>query len=435
MTMCPQPMPRPEPEATDLVPPSLPDLNQILEREISAGFPPELAFDLVLHELVVRAASTTHASAAALALSRGTEMVCRAATGLHAPDLGVPLNTHEGLSGACLRTRQPQLCADAESDPLVDAAAARRLGIRSMLIVPVCEDDAILGVLEVFASEPAAFSRQHQALLEGFASDCAHLNRSVLEFERHPPTVSQLISIVPPAEPEETTVLDSAPVIPSVSSSPAPSRLYERWTLVLGTLAILAAAGLSFIIGSRIGLGRAPVRSAHVRAPNPGAPAPKPSTAQLPPPSPPSGRNPASRAGSGIVSADELVVYDHGKVIFRMKPAPKNGDSVVAVAENTRLKGTSVWLAPEQAERRLRSRTEPTYPPAALADHRAGDVVLEVLVGEDGSVASIRTLSGDPLLATAAADAVRNWRYEPYRPNQHPTQFQTDVTLRFSLPE
>jgi protein TonB len=93
----------------------------------------------------------------------------------------------------------------------------------------------------------------------------------------------------------------------------------------------------------------------------------------------------------------------------------------------------SVWLSPAQAETRLLHRTEPHYPPTALASHRAGNVVLEVQVAEDGSVSSVRTLSGDPFLAAAATEAVRNWRYEPYRQHDHPAPFQTDVTLSFSL--
>jgi protein TonB len=93
-----------------------------------------------------------------------------------------------------------------------------------------------------------------------------------------------------------------------------------------------------------------------------------------------------------------------------------------------------VWLSPAQAETRLLNRIEPQYPREALAAHRAGDIVLEVHVAEDGSVSSIRTLSGDPLLAAAATEAVRNWRYQPYRQHDHPAQFQTDVTLSFSLP-
>ena len=123
--MFPQPMSRPEFRPDD----SHPDLTRLLEEHLLAGFPLDLALDLVLNELVVRAAAATRASAAALALARGDEMVCRAATGRLAPDLGIPLNTRDGLSGACLQTRQPQLSVDTEFDPRVDPAVSRRIGI------------------------------------------------------------------------------------------------------------------------------------------------------------------------------------------------------------------------------------------------------------------------------------------------------------------
>src|SRR5258708_30418720 len=99
--MFPHPMSRSEfPED------SQPYLTCALEEHLLAGFQPDLALDLVLNELVVRATAPTPASAAALALTRGDELVCRAATGHLAPDLGVPLNTHHRLSRACLQTRQ-----------------------------------------------------------------------------------------------------------------------------------------------------------------------------------------------------------------------------------------------------------------------------------------------------------------------------------------
>src|SRR5208337_1238881 len=115
-------------------------------------------------------------------------------------------------------------------------------------------------------------------------------------------------------------------------------------------------------------------------------------------------------------------------------------DSIVEASSTTKIATTkiaasqSVWLSPEKAETRLLSRTEPQYPPEAAAAHRSGTVVLEVQVAEDGSVSSIRALTGDTLLAAAAAEAVRTWRYQPYRLRDHPAQFQTDVTLTFTLP-
>jgi protein TonB len=131
------------------------------------------------------------------------------------------------------------------------------------------------------------------------------------------------------------------------------------------------------------------------------------------------------------------VVYEKGKVVFRVKPsAPKTpGQSTEASEDTTRGGTTRVWLAPDLAESRLLRRNEPQYPADALAAHRAGDVVLEVLISADGSVGSTRPINGDPLLVTAATDAVRTWRYEPYRVNGRPTEFQTDVTLKFSLPD
>ena len=428
--MLPHSMTTPDPNSMDLEPNSSPDLSQILERQIVAGFSPELAFDLVLHELVMRAAFATHANAAALGLTRGGEMVCRAATGLHAPDLGVPLNMQEGLSGACLRTREPQLCLDTESDPRVDAAVAARLGIRSILIVPVVDGDDTLGVLEVFSSQPAAFSEEHQAILKNVAKECTRLHYTLFEIRTRPPAAPQLPPRIPPAMPAESRVHDSGPVVQLPQPVSRSSRLYEGWTLFLGTIAVAATIAMSFMIGSRAVAIRAALDQ--LIGVNPTVPAsPRPSSSLSG--SARASHNPVATVGKASGSGGELVVYDHGKVVFRMKPAPKSSDPVVAAAENTRLSGPGVWLAPGQAARRLRNRVEPIYPAAALETHRSGEVVLELLVSEDGSIASIRTISGDPALADAAADAVRNWRYEPYRINQRPTRFQTDVTMRFSL--
>ena len=79
--MFPHPMSRSEFRPDE----SHPDLTRLLEENLLAGFPLDLALDLVLNELVVRAAEATRASAAALALARGDEMVCRAATGVATP--------------------------------------------------------------------------------------------------------------------------------------------------------------------------------------------------------------------------------------------------------------------------------------------------------------------------------------------------------------
>ena len=517
--MFPHPMSRSEFRPDE----SHPDLARLLEENLLAGFPLDLALDLVLNELVVRAAEATRASAAALALARGDEMVCRAATGRLAPDLGVPLNTRDGLSGACLQTRQPQLSVDTEFDPRVDPAISRRLGIRSILIVPIFDTNnaQFTGVLEVFSSSPAAFSNSDQKLLEGFAEECARIRQAAIELGQRkpaakiaPPKIVATELNPPKIVSPDFIVPDSAPHA-FAATTPQPTRRspYEAWTLVLGSLAILATIAVSFLFGSRIGwLRHTP---SHAQTSHP---IPETSVSQARPKScvgtaasgcsaehSSAGTTAAHRANpsSGKVSAkkstqtsptpagaraeDELVVYEKGKVIFRMRPAPakpdpanrdqakhdsskptpiqRDSDAIVEASSTTKLAATklaatklsatkttatknaspkttshttarsqSVWIAPAQAENRLISRTEPQYPREALSAHRAGDVILEVQVAEDGSVSNIRTLSGDPLLAAAAAEAVRKWRYQPYRQHDHPAQFQTDVTLSFSLP-
>jgi TonB family protein len=138
---------------------------------------------------------------------------------------------------------------------------------------------------------------------------------------------------------------------------------------------------------------------------------------------------------------DELVVYEKGRVVFRMPSAHDSSrePAIAPAATPSKLPSDSgiakaVWLAPEEAENLLLNRVEPEYPPKAIAAHRSGSVVLEVQVSRDGSVASVKTMSGDPLLATAATQAVRSWRYQPYRLHEQASPFQTDVTLTFSLP-
>jgi TonB family protein len=451
--MFPEPMSRSEIRPD--VSPS--DPTGTLEEHIRAGFPPDLALDLVLNELVVRAAEATRASAAALALVRGDEMVCRAATGNLAPDLGVPLNTRDGLSGACLQTRQPQLSVDTEFDPRVDPAISRRLGIRSILIVPVFDSNdknaRFTGVLEVFSTSPAAFSHNDQKILEDFAEECGRIRQAAIE-------LSQRKRAVAPVTPELIPPDFAAPVALSVIRPP-----HEAWTLLLGGLSIAAIIAVSFLIGFRVGW-LSPSRTAHkistpleapatpcVGTPAPGCPAEQSSATSAAA----RGAIPSSLAKTAAQNqtphADELVVYEKGKVIFRMKPvqasnsqsapdAAKRGptqqgsNAIVEASSNTRLGAAqSVWLAAPQAETLLLSRTEPQYPPEALAAHRAGNVVLEVQVAENGSISSIRTLSGDPILATAATEAVRTWRYKPHRQHDRPTRFQTDVTLSFTLPQ
>ena len=457
---------------------SPPEPTLSLEQHRLAGFPPDVALDLVFNTLVVRAAEATHANSAALALVNGDEMICRAATGPFGPDLGATLNTRDGLSGACLETSQPQLSVDTEFDPRVDPALSRRLGIRSILIVPIFDSNdknVLTGILEVFSPSPAAFSHSDQRLLEGFAEECARIRDAAIELgEQRPAAAVAAPELVPPRPAAVIVPPELVPLafVPSefIAASPPRARRppYEVWTLVLGALAILAIIAVSFMMGSRIGWIRPAPSHAQISQPIISQPIPvepiKSADAIKPADTTKSTRTkskpaaPRKSTAASAPAADELVVYEKGKIIFRMKSdftkpnsAGQGSDSTVEASSTNGVAATksaasksaaknidptqSVRLDSEEAGARLLRRTEPEYPPEAIAAHRSGNVILEVEVAEDGSVFSARTLSGDPLLAAAAAKAVRNWRYQPYLRHDHPSKFKTNVALTFTLPK
>jgi putative methionine-R-sulfoxide reductase with GAF domain len=122
-----------------------------------------------LQLLAQRAQTFTRATGAAIALTGGSSMVCRASAGHDAPGLGVRFSVGSGFSGECVRTGQLLRCEDSETDPVVDRESCRQLGIRSMIAVPIRWGDAVIGILEVFSPEPYAFSTNDPLALKRLA--------------------------------------------------------------------------------------------------------------------------------------------------------------------------------------------------------------------------------------------------------------------------
>jgi protein TonB len=79
----------------------------------------------------------------------------------------------------------------------------------------------------------------------------------------------------------------------------------------------------------------------------------------------------------------------------------------------------------------LIKRVQPTYPQAALAVHAQGAVQIEATVTKEGNVTNLKVLKGDAVLARAALDAVRQWRYKPYYLDGQPVEIQTQITVNF----
>jgi len=76
-------------------------------------------------------------------------------------------------------------------------------------------------------------------------------------------------------------------------------------------------------------------------------------------------------------------------------------------------------------------RVEPVYPAEARKQRLQGVIVLNVIVGTDGAVVRMRPLNGPDILAQAAMDALRWWKFEPYRLNGEPAVVETTLAVEF----
>ena len=76
-------------------------------------------------------------------------------------------------------------------------------------------------------------------------------------------------------------------------------------------------------------------------------------------------------------------------------------------------------------------RVEPGYPPQAREQNLQGIIALDIVVGPDGSVRSVRALNGPDVLARAATDALRWWKFEPYRVKGEVVPVESTVAVEF----
>ena len=59
--------------------------------------------------------------------------------------------------------------------------------------------------------------------------------------------------------------------------------------------------------------------------------------------------------------------------------------------------------------------------------------MLQAVISKDGSIQNLRLISGHPMLAPAAIDAVKQWKYKPYILNGEPVEVETQITVNFTL--
>jgi len=93
---------------------------------------------------------------------------------------------------------------------------------------------------------------------------------------------------------------------------------------------------------------------------------------------------------------------------------------------------TKRWRVSDGVEQGLLIReVKPIYPPLARQAGVQGEVILQAVIGKDGRIENLRVISGNPLLAKAAWDAVVQWRYRPYLLDGEPVEVETQITVNF----
>jgi protein TonB len=81
----------------------------------------------------------------------------------------------------------------------------------------------------------------------------------------------------------------------------------------------------------------------------------------------------------------------------------------------------------------LINRVQPTYPPLAKQARIQGTVILEAVISKEGNIENLHLIQGHPMLAPAAMDAVKRWKYKPYFLNGEPVEVDTVITVNFTL--
>lgn len=422
--------------------------------------------DVILGTIAEAAQALTQASAAAVALYRDGAVICRGRSGEIAPEIGSRLSVDSGVSGECLRTGKILRCDDTQRDYRADPEVCRRLGLRSIAVVPVRREHQTIGIVEAFSTRTYAFAEEHMDALRHLA-DLAE-TAYAREFGVPAPAEAR-----PPQAP-----IESAPVagVMARAGDVVASGLRvgfsekNRRYLIAGTAAVMLL--LLVMVGLRFWPKPAAETTAQAAA--------APSTVEVSTPAaaaslvwkPSPGRVDASKSRglpSGVQPASvvEKLALDSPKTAAptqentapdstiaapssaaNVPPSPQPGAGDV---DAPKLVATSPDAAPignlvsvpatipafgspvseGVSPGVLIHRVQPIYPVEALPSRLEGAVVLQATIAENGNVRDLKIVSGHPTLARAAADAVSQWRYRPYLLNGKPIAMQTQITITF----
>lgn len=437
----------------------------------------QLAADAALQFIATRMIDVTHATGAAIAIGEPAQMVCRASAGL-APDIGVAIASDSGLTGECIRTRETIYCEDTEHDARVDREVCRELNLRCSLIVPVFKQDELAGVLEAFSPVPAAFAEDQRWLVNRLAELTARVAFGSVAPKPTPSSakpsaavtasvsVDHRPAIEPPRRAMKTEIEIERQAVPILPEPTAPnnetsldSRSASRKYFYFAALAVLALAILLLPFWRRAAKPAVPENHAVPAAPEV-LPAttkasPQNTAPSIPDESPAASPAKAARNTKPSKSPSQHIDESQNEdVVTTMilpqarrvqeEDTPVSAPSVT-VAANTNLPTLDVPVkrpampnlqkAVVLAGGKLLRQVRPRYPEMRLQQRVEGDVMLVAHVAKNGRVTRVRVIKGDSMLGAAATEAVRQWRYEPFKRGNEPQEMDTSILLQFRIPK
>lgn len=100
-------------------------------------------------------------------------LVCVVSLGTCVPARAAQVDPGSGISGRCVRECRTQRCYDTRIDPRVERAVSERLGIRSLVVVPLIMGSRCVGLIEAVSDRPGHFDEDHAAVVERAAKKAA----------------------------------------------------------------------------------------------------------------------------------------------------------------------------------------------------------------------------------------------------------------------
>jgi len=125
-----------------------------------------------------------------------------------------------------------------------------------------------------------------------------------------------------------------------------------------------------------------------------------------------------------------LSIIGLAAVAFGQQPAqPQQAESTQTASENERSHPHRVQLSSKEMKKLVVKKVKPVYPEMAHKAGLMGKCGVRVVITPQAEIAEVRLNYGHPMIAPAALDAVRKWKFRPYLLDGHPVEAEGEVEI------